>query len=161
MALALVLSALAGCSGDPGSGPVAVQWDRDTCERCRMVLSDPKHAAQVRYRQQDGKSRVALFDDIGCALIWLEERPFKDAPATDIYVADWRTGEWIDARAALYLPGQVTPMGYGLGAQLEPSEDALSFDQAKAHVFETERRFNNHEPYGHHQHTPAEAPQGQ
>jgi hypothetical protein len=52
-------------------------------------------------------------------------------------------------------------MGYGLGAQLEPSEDALSFDQAKAHVFETERRFNNHEPYGHHQHTPAEAPQGQ
>ena len=37
----------AGCSGDPGTGPLEVRWDRFSCDRCRMVLSDPKHSAQV------------------------------------------------------------------------------------------------------------------
>jgi copper chaperone NosL len=38
--------------------------------------------------------------------------------------------------------GQVTPMEYGLGAQTEPAPGALSFQQAKAHIFEAERRNN-------------------
>jgi hypothetical protein len=141
VALTLLLSA---CGGDPGQGPVEVKWDRDACERCRMVLSDPLHSAQVRVPTPDGRSRVYRFDDIGCALIWLEERAERDDPATEIWVNDWRTGDWIDARTATYLRGQVTPMEYGLGAQPEPARDGLDFAQAKAHIFDVEARFNVH-----------------
>jgi copper chaperone NosL len=140
----LLVLLLGACSGDPGTGPVEVSWDRVGCERCRMVLSDRQHSAQVRFKQASGKSQVLFFDDIGCAVIWLQDKPFAAAPDTEIWVTDWRSGEWIDARAATYLAGQHTPMEYGLGAQIEPSPDGLNFEQARQHVFEVERRFNLH-----------------
>jgi hypothetical protein len=89
---------------------------------------------------------VLYFDDIGCAVIWLAGQPpeVREAPSTEIWVTDWRNGDWIDARAATYLPGQVTPMGYGLGAQPQPQEGGLDFAQANEHIFEVERRFNVH-----------------
>jgi hypothetical protein len=134
---------IVGC-GDPGTGPVDVKWDRTACERCRMVLSDRHHAAQVRVRDADGRSNVYLFDDLGCALLWLEDKPAKADPTTEIWVNDWRTGDWIDARTASYVPGQVTPMEYGLGAQPDPAPGALAFEQAREHVFEVERHYNIH-----------------
>ena len=139
--LVLVLSA---CSGDPRTGAVEPKWDRDACERCRMVLSDRFHAAQVRHGKAGERSRVHLFDDIGCAVIWLDKQPWKDDADTQIWVADHRNGEWIDARAATYIKGQLTPMEYGLGARASPAPEGLSFDQAKAHVFDVEKRFNVH-----------------
>ncbi|MEJ2386845.1 MAG: hypothetical protein P8Y27_05880 [Chromatiaceae bacterium] len=137
--LALMLQGLTACSRDAGTGPVAVKWDRQTCERCRMVLSDRKHAAEIRARSARGRPKVHFFDDIGCAVIWLQDQPFRNAPGTEIWVTQWRTGKWIDARKAYYLPGQVTPMDYGLGAQSEPQPGALTFAQAEAHHLAVDR----------------------
>lgn len=142
MATMLVLVTIPGCSDDPGTGPIQAKWDRETCERCRMMLGDRHHSVQVRHQRPNGRSRVRFFDDIGCALIWLEDKPFKEDAATEIWVNDWRSGDWIDARKATYLTGQVTPMEYGLGAQPEPVRNGLDLEQAKAHVWEIERRFN-------------------
>jgi nitrous oxide reductase accessory protein NosL len=139
----------AGC-GEPATGPVELRYDRLTCERCRMVLSDPRHSAQVRIAGADGRSVVHPFDDIGCALIWLEGQPGRDDPTTEIWVNDWRNGDWIDARAAAYVDGQVTPMGYGLGAQPGPVPGALTFGEARQRVFEVERRVNVHGGGHHH-----------
>ena len=139
-----VLLGLAACSGDPGSGPLDVKWDRFACERCRMVLSDRQHAAQVRVPQAEGRSKVVFFDDIGCAVVWLEDKPFNDDPRTEIWVSDWRTGDWVDARKAVYLAGQVTPMEYGLGAQTEPNPQALDFAAVRERIFEVERKYNVH-----------------
>lgn len=141
--MSLVLVSLGGC-GDPGTGPIDVKWDRVSCDRCRMVLSDRKHSAQVRVQEADGRSRVYRFDDIGCAVIWLEDNAWRDDPATEIWVTDWRSGEWIDARTATWITGRVTPMEYGLGAQSEPAAGGLDYAQAKEHIFEVERRFNVH-----------------
>ncbi len=136
---------LTACGGAPESGPVEVKWDRDACERCRMVLSDRQHAAQIRYFPPDKKrSRVIKFDDLGCAVIWLQDQPWRDDPKTEIWVADRTTGSWLNARTATYLVGDVTPMEYSLGAQKTPVEGGLSFAQAKAHIFDVEKRFNTH-----------------
>lgn len=135
---------LCACGGGPGQGPVEAKWDRDACEHCGMVLSDRLHSAQVRVPTPDGRSRVYRFDDIGCALIWLEERAERDDPTSEIWVNDWRTGDWIDARTATYLRGQVTPTECGLGAQPEPAPDGLDFAQAKAHIFDVEAHSNVH-----------------
>ncbi|MEI6413563.1 MAG: protein NosL [Pseudomonadota bacterium] len=128
---------LAACSNDPGTGPLAIHWDRQACDHCRMVLSDHQHAAQIRQRQAEGRlSQVFFFDDLGCALVWLEAQPqpVREDPANEIWVAGWRDGFWLDARAAHYLPGQVTPMAYGLGAQSMPQAGTLTFAAAKARI---------------------------
>jgi copper chaperone NosL len=109
-----------------------------------MVLSDRHHAAQVRIKAKDGRSLVHPFDDLGCALVWLEGQPGRDDPSTEIWVNDWRTGGWIDARKASYVPDQVTPMEFGLGAQPDAAPGTLSFNEARAQVFEVERRNSAH-----------------
>ena len=135
---------LTGCS-DPGTGPVDMHWDRDICERCRMILSDQKHAAQVRYMDEKSRSRVRRFDDIGCALIWLEDKPWRDVATTEIWTTDHRDGKWIDARTAYYVKGQVTPMEYGIGAQsTAPIETSLTLAEAKAHIYKIEETYNLH-----------------
>ncbi len=137
-------SMLAGCS-DPRTGPVDIHWDRDSCERCRMILSDRGHAAQIRYVDAQNRSTVRLFDDIGCALIWLEDKPWRDLGSTEIWTTDHRNGEWIDAQKAFYIKGQITPMEYGIGAQsLPPIEESLSFAEAKRHIFKVEELYNQH-----------------
>jgi nitrous oxide reductase accessory protein NosL len=133
---------LAACSNDPGSGPVDVKWDRDTCVRCRMVVSDPHFAAQIRHQPAGKRSRVEAFDDIGCAVLWLDQQDFKDDPSTEIWVADYRSGDWLDARTATYVPQNTTPMEYGLGAH--PGHDGMDFEQARAHIYDVEKRFNRH-----------------
>ena len=141
---ALIVLVLAACSGDPGTGAVEPKWDRDICERCRMVLSDRFHSAQVRHSAPGKRSRVHLFDDIGCAVIWLQDKPWRDDPGTEIWVNDHRTGSWIDARTATYVKGQRAPMEYGLGAQASPDPAGLSFARARDHILEVEKRFNAH-----------------
>lgn len=140
----LLVLLVSACGGDPGTGPGEVKWDRDACERCRMVLSDRMHAAQIRYFPSDKKrSQLMKFDDLGCAVIWLEDKAWRDDPKTQIWVADINGG-WIDARSATYVKGDMTPMEYGLGAQSEPVAGGLDFAQAKAHIFAVEERFNLH-----------------
>lgn len=136
---------LSACSGEPETGPIEVKWDRDICERCRMVLSDPHFAAQIRYFPKNKKrSKVAKFDDIGCAVLWLEDKPWKDDDRTELWVNDHRNKEWINAETATYVKKKTTPMEYGLGAQPETAPDGLSFEQAKAHINDVEERFNVH-----------------
>ncbi len=140
----LPLLSFAGCSGEPETGPAEVRFDRDACERCRMVLSDPRFAAEVRWFPEGKRSKVAKFDDVGCATLWLETQPFRDDPKTEIWVADHRNKQWIDARKAWYVPLNSSPMEYGLGAQSDPDEGALDFEQAKARIREIEEKFNVH-----------------
>ncbi len=125
----LVAAALlfAACSRQPETGPVEVKWDRDTCVRCSMALSDRHYAAEVR---GGPKKQVFKFDDIGCAVTWLREQPWGKEAATKIWVADYRSGKWLDARTAHYVPGKTTPMAYGLGAAEEALPGSIGFDEA-------------------------------
>jgi nitrous oxide reductase accessory protein NosL len=142
----LALALLAACSKIPDTGPAEVKWDRVTCERCRMVLSDRHNSAEIRVHPEGKRSRVYFFDDIGCAVLWLEEggKAWAGDPKTEIWVKDYRNGEWIDARSATYVEGRVTPMEYGLGAQAEPVPGGMDFSAAKQRIHEVEERFNVH-----------------
>ena len=149
--LTLVLSA---CSGEPETGPVEVKWDQNNCERCRMMLSDRNFAAQIRYFPEGKRSKAVKFDDIGCAVLWLKDQQWKDDPKTQIWVAEHRSGEWIDARKATYIRKNNSPMGYDLGAQAEADSDGLNFDRAIEHIEQVENKYNAHGMQ--HQHMPME-----
>jgi hypothetical protein len=142
--LLLLLGApLAGCGGDPGTGPVEVTWDRDPCARCGMVLSDRAHAAQVRVKGANGSRVVRLFDDLGCAVVWLDSEGLAD-DAVEVWVADHRGVGWLDAFTAHFVLGNPTPMQYGVSARVAAGPDTIDFTAAREHIRRVERETNVH-----------------
>lgn len=102
-----------GCQASSADGPAEIKWDRDACKACGMVISDRHFAAQVR---GGPRSAVAKFDDLGCAMKWLDEQPWANEPATQVWVADQGDGHWLDGKTAHYVAGKTSPMGFNFGA---------------------------------------------
>lgn len=148
--LLLLTMLAAGCSRQADTGPVEVRWDKETCSRCAMAVSDRNYSAQVRGGPADKNTKIYKFDDIGCAVIWLDKQAWKADPRTEIWVTDYRNGKWIDARKANFVTGKVTPMGYGLGAQADLAEGALDFTAAREHIYTIEN--SEHKRKGGHMH---------
>lgn len=99
LALALLLAACEDL--EVAKDPV---WNKQPCEHCHMVLSDPRYAAQVS--TEDG--RRLYFDDIGCMASFLNARASESVRA-------WARvgGHWHDARTMRYARDGQTPMGFG------------------------------------------------
>jgi copper chaperone NosL len=123
--IALVALVVAARCGPATGGPAELDTRHDRCARCRMTVSSLLTAAQVVVPGEE----PAFFDDLGCLADWLgDERPHGSDGV--IYVADHRTGSWVEARAAVFtrVAGLETPMGSGLIAH----ESARSREQDPA-----------------------------
>jgi nitrous oxide reductase accessory protein NosL len=119
-----------------------VHWDRDMCERCKMVTSDRHHAVQV-INPKDGKSY--MFDDIGCALLWFDDEKIQWKDEAKIWITDVDTKEWIDARTAYYDADNITPMAYGFAAHAskEHLKNPIVYKALFKKVLEIEQKNNN------------------
>lgn len=134
--LALALSAC-GKSEWP-EGMAEIKWDRETCPRCSMVISDRRFAAQLRGGPKD---MVVKFDDIGCFTFWIRDNlkayPWLADPATRMWVADVTSkGKeliWLDPRKVQYI-NRTSPMGYNFGAVAHPQMGSLDFAGMRQHV---------------------------
>lgn len=104
---------LAGCGGgeDAAAAPPAVNYGRDTCDRCGMIISDERYAAGLV--ASDGTT--TLFDDVGEMLQSVREEGLNDRRA---WAHDWNSRAWIDATTAVYarVAPETTPMGTGIVA---------------------------------------------
>jgi len=147
---ALVL--FAGCAGGEDTGPAEVRWDRDICDRCSMALSDRDYAAQIKGGPAGGKTKYFLFDDFGCAVIWLGQQPWQNDARTAMWVKATDNGEWLDMKTAWYVAGHRTPMDYGLGALSEKIDQAMDYGQAVEHVHTRDQRSHTGEGAGHEGH---------
>jgi copper chaperone NosL len=113
------------CGGS--SQPVAVDTQNDTCAWCRMVVSDVHTAAQLTAPSEEPK----VFDDPGCLREYLAANP-QVKKGSLAWVADHRTGAWVEARQAVYTraPGLATAMGSHLiahaGAASRAADPAAS-----------------------------------
>lgn len=135
-ALLLPLAAC-GKSASWPEGMAEIKWDRDTCTRCGMAISDRRFAAQLR----GGPKNIAMsFDDVGCLLFWLKDQtakyPWMNDAATRLWVADAEAmGEkWLDPRQAHFLPGRLSPMGYNFAAVAQATRETLSFEDMRRQV---------------------------
>lgn len=127
----LLVSLFLGCEKKEAHGPVKINWDRDMCDRCVMVLSDRKHTLQLR--DPDTK-RVHKFDDIGCMALWFKEENIVYKDSVAIWITDMRTGEWINAREAFYTTSNITPMAFGFSAYkskefIKEGEEVITYDE--------------------------------
>ena len=143
--LLVLLSAMlmGACDSGPATGPADVRWDRETCTRCAMSVGDNRFAAQVREHTEP--YRAFVFDDIGCAVIWLGQQPDSAASRYEIWVNDHSSNQWIDAREAWYIKEVQSPMGYNLAADSERQAGAVDFGSATRHVMEVE---STRKPHG-------------
>lgn len=132
----IILFLLYGCDSKVSMDAKKVHWDRDMCERCKMVLSDRKFSAQVIHPET---GRKYAFDDIGCVILWFKEDRIAWADRAVIWVNDAKTGAWIDARKAWYDVENITPMAYGFGAHvakesIAKGQEIVDFDEVTRRV---------------------------
>jgi len=140
----LAATLLSACRKDENwpDGMKPIIWDRDTCARCSMVISDRRFAAEI---SGAANGAVFKFDDIGCVVLWLRDKaaayPWSAEPATRIWVADLASKGnhviWLDARAAHYV-NKTSPMGYNFGANAQPQADAVDFQAMLERVWASE-----------------------
>jgi len=109
----LFLLVFPSCDKKSTGEVVKMHWDRDMCERCKMAISERKFAVQII---EPESGRDYKFDDIGCAVLWMDETniPWRDQAI--IWVTDAKSGLWLDAREAKYTEGAITPMAFGFAA---------------------------------------------
>jgi hypothetical protein len=139
LALTPLAAALSACgkSGAWPEGMAEIKWDRDTCVRCSMVISDRRFAAELRGGE---KNIVFKFDDIGCAVFWLRDKakdyPWMAEPATRLWVSEISgSGEkWLEARKAKYTGGKMSPMGYNQAAVAFAEAGSFDFEEMRQHV---------------------------
>lgn len=93
------------------SGPVPIAYGRDTCARCRMIISRPGFAGELR----DRKGVLTKYDDVGCLLeAMLAER----GEMPEAWVEDHASGALVPLLGAALVrvePAR-TPMGHGIVA---------------------------------------------
>ncbi len=127
----LFMLTFASCEKKDSTKPIKIHWDRDMCERCDMAISERKYAVQI-INPKTGKHH--LFDDIGCAILWMDEEKIPWRDRAIIWVTDAKTGKWIDAKKALWTDDRITPMAYGVAAftkeTLPKGEKPLTLKQA-------------------------------
>lgn len=95
----------------PASGPEPIAYGRDACASCRMLISRPGFAGELR--APDGT--LTKYDDLGCLLRGLLAAHRETSEA---WVEDHATGRLVSLLSAFLVrgPGEHTPMGSGLVA---------------------------------------------
>jgi NosL protein len=97
------------------TGAEPVQYGRDTCAHCRMHLSQPGFAAELR----DHTGTLSKYDDIGCMLRAMVGMHYE---VPEAWVEDHDSADLIPLLSATLVRASVeTPMGHGLVAFREPS----------------------------------------
>jgi len=140
LAMTPLAAALSACGKNDGlpEGMQAIAWDRDTCARCSMAISDRRFGAEMR---GGPKNTVFKFDDIGCAVFWtrdkIAEHPWMKDAATKLWVADLNSRgndvKWLEARAAHYVT-RTSPMAYNQAAVAQPQAGSMDFATMSEHV---------------------------
>lgn len=122
--LATVPLLLGGCMRQT-AGVESVEYGREACTMCGMVISDPHFATEIR---GGPGNKLVKFDDIGCSLNWLKLQDWKDTQLKEHWVMDSSNGkDWLDAHLAFYDGGSVTPMDYGFAAVRQVKLGSVDF----------------------------------
>lgn len=102
---------------DSSTGPEPIAYGRDACARCRMIISQPGYAAELRH----ASGNITKYDDIGCLL---EAMLAGHAEMPGAWVEDHQTAELVPLLTATLVRVRdgSTPMAHDVVAFA--SEDA-------------------------------------
>jgi copper chaperone NosL len=95
-----------------------------------MAVSQKEFAAEA----VTVSGKVDFFDDIGCLADWVNEH--QPPESAGLFVVDFRTGAWLDAKAAYYIRAEKlpTPMSFGLAAFASQAAAMSAADELEGKV---------------------------
>lgn len=134
-AIGVLALALWGCgSGADPNRPPQIRYGEDACDRCQMIINEARYAAG--YVLPNGQER--RFDDIGCMLNHHQQ---QQEQAANFWVVDYHSGEWINAKNAVFVKSSeiTTPMASGiiaLASRESAEEIAAQTGEANILTFE-------------------------
>jgi copper chaperone NosL len=76
--------------------PASIDPANDQCASCRMIVSEPRFAAQVAAPGEEPR----FYDDLRCLRDGLRAEPLTRGAV--VFVADHRTGDWVRADRATF-----------------------------------------------------------
>lgn len=121
--LLLVGSLLLAACGEEARAdePPDIEYGRDVCSRCNMIISEERYAGGI----VDENGDALIYDDIGEMIFVVQEEGLQDRR---VWVHDADTLEWLDGTTSFYVYAMdvVTPMGSGVTA-FEDEADAQAF----------------------------------
>jgi len=105
------------CDSARADGPPDINYGRDICIECGMIIDDPRFAAA--YQLDDGTERI--FDDLGGLILSGRER--GELNTADVWVSDFDNEILLEAISAYFVPtlGVASPMGHGILAYSDRS----------------------------------------
>lgn len=105
--IAIAALMLSACGGGPPA-PADIAIGQDACAHCRMAIVSRSTAAQIARRGDE----PVFFDEIACLRDYLRHSSLPGDAV--VYVADHRTGAWVDAGDAVFTRTSAdTPMASG------------------------------------------------
>ena len=119
-------------TGNNKKKPLPIQIGKTNDTQCAMLLKSERNAAEVV--APDG--RTWFFDDPGCMVLWLKEKPFREKATLWVHTLD--TKKWIDARKAQYGVSDHTEMHYGFGARERQGSGTIGFDEMVLRMYRGE-----------------------
>ncbi len=102
------------------------------CSTCKMEIEQIPYAVEI----VNSNGKTWFFDDMGCAIEWLEHQDFKDNVA--IWTQTEDTKEWVDATTACYRRDALTPMNFGFAAQKTCTEKMIDYNTMRLKVLRGE-----------------------
>lgn len=114
-----VLLSLLGC--EDYARPSEPIWNKQACGHCRMLVSDPRFAAQLVTHSHER----LYFDDPGCLAAYMHAHPPDVARAWVHSEADW-----VQTERARFEAGASSPMGYGFVANAKGALDFAAVSRA-------------------------------
>ena len=110
-----------GCDTQKTTLP-QIRYGAETCNRCRMIISEKRFAAAYRTIEND----LRKFDDLGCAVL---HRTEQNEQVKQFWVYDYKERDWLDTGQAFFVQSAdlLTPMGYGIAAvKTQPEAELLA-----------------------------------
>lgn len=149
--IALFLSSLF-LSSCGNSGPEPIKYNKDSCDFCKMAISENQFAAEIITK----KGRVYKFDDVACMLKYTEAN--ADVEIKNYYVSNFLNGEeLIDATTALFVKHDDlhSPMGGNAAAfaNKEKASEYASKNQANVIEWNDLEKVNSTESNQPHEHS--------
>jgi hypothetical protein len=133
-----------------------IKLEQDTCTRCKMALKDRLNSAQI-IDPETGE--MLMFDDLGCAVAWLDDKKPAWRSNAAIYVNDATDGTWLKADEAILATPYATPMSYGIAAfrskeKVGADKTILTMQEAEKLILEIarERKRKREQQQQQHQH---------
>lgn len=104
--------------------PVAIKEKEYQCSECSMDIEALEYSAQIITSKGD----TYFFDDIGCVVLWLENRTIE---TQKVITRTLDTGKWIEVNKAWYTRIAPSPMGYGFAAYEEKKGGFISYEEMR------------------------------